>query len=60
MHGEFNYLRATGYTRPLSVLPIQCNIHNKYSKMSTRKMLVMITPKCEFVAFVKLHDIPLL
>jgi len=46
--GEFNYLRAKGYTRPLSVLQIRCMIRNKYSKMSVRRMLEMIMPKHTF------------
>jgi len=46
--GEFNYLCANGYTRPLSVLQIWCMICNKYSKMSVHRMLAMTTPKCKF------------
>ena len=43
--GEFNFLRTKGYTRPLSVLQIQSNVRNKYSKMSLQKMLALISPK---------------
>ena len=43
--GEFNFLRAKGYTRPLSVLQVRSNVRNMYSRMSLRKMLGMITPK---------------
>ena len=30
--GEFNFLRAKGYTRPLSVLQVHSNVQNLYSK----------------------------
>ena len=43
--GEFNFLRAKGYTRPLSVLQVRSNVRNLYSRMSLHKMLGMITPK---------------
>ena len=39
------FLRAKGYTRPLSVLQVRSNVRNMYSRMSLRKMLGMITPK---------------
>ena len=41
---EFNYLQAKGYARPLSVLQIRSNIHNKYSRISLHRMLDKITP----------------
>ena len=44
-NGEFNYLRAKGYTRPLSVLQIRAEVRAKYSKMSQRMMKAMLTPK---------------
>lgn len=45
-NGEFNYLRrAKGYTRPLSVLQIRAQVRQKYSRMSQRVMLAMLTPK---------------
>ena len=43
--GEFNFLRAKGYTCPLSVFQVRSNVRNLYSRMSSRKMLGMITPK---------------
>ena len=43
--GEFNFLRAKGYTGPLSVFQVRSNVRNLYSRMSSRKMLGMITPK---------------
>ena len=43
--GEFIFLRAKGYTRPLSVLQVHSNVRNLYSRMSLRKMLGKITPK---------------
>lgn len=43
--GEFNFLRAKGYTRPLSVLKVRSNVRNLYSRMSLHKMLGMISPK---------------
>ena len=43
--GEFNFLCAKGYTRPLSVLHIRSRVWNIYSRMSVRKMLTLITPK---------------
>ena len=43
--GEFNYLRTKGYTRPLSVLKIRCDIRNKYSRLSRKRLLAMLTPK---------------
>lgn len=43
--GEFNFLRAKGYTHPLSVLHIRSTVRNMYNRMSVRKMLTLITPK---------------
>ena len=45
--GEFNYLRTKGYTRPLSVIQIRCNVRNKYcnSRLSHGKLIAMLTPK---------------
>ncbi len=39
------YLRAKGYTCPLSVLQIRAEVRAKYSKMSQRMMKAMLTPK---------------
>ena len=43
--GEFNYLRMKGYTRPLSVLQVRSDVRKKYSKLSSKKLLAMLTPK---------------
>ena len=45
-NGEFNYLRRKGYTRPLSVLQIRNDVRVKYSKLSQKTLLAMLTPKC--------------
>ncbi len=33
-----------GYTRPVSVLRIKSTVKDKYSRMSVKKLLTMITP----------------
>ena len=43
--GEFNYLRRRGYTRPLTVLQIRADVRKKYSKLSHKKLVAMLTPK---------------
>ena len=43
-NGEHNELRATGYTRPVSVLKIKASVKTKYSRMSAKKLFMMITP----------------
>ena len=43
--GEFNYLHMKGYTRPLSVLQIRSDVRKKYSKLSSKRLLAMLTPK---------------
>ena len=48
--GEFNYLRMKGYTRPLSVLQIQADGRRKYSRLSSKKLLAMLTPKSKFMS----------
>jgi len=48
--GEFNYLRLKGYTRPLSVLQIRSDVRRKYSKLSSKKLSAMLTPKSMFLA----------
>jgi len=42
--GEFNYLCMKGYTRPLSVLQIRADVCRKYSRLSSKKLLAMLTP----------------
>ena len=46
-NGEYNVFRSKGYTRPLSVLRIEADVRQKYTKMGQQKMLNMLTPKCE-------------
>ena len=43
-NGEFNELRCTGYTRPLSVLKIKADVRAKFARMRVPKMQRMITP----------------
>lgn len=43
-NGEHNELRCTGYTRPVNVLKIKSDMRAKYSKMSVKKLMRMITP----------------
>ena len=35
-NGEFNSMRAKGYTRPLSILAVRSQVRNKYARMSWR------------------------
>ena len=44
-NGEFNYMRSKGYTRPLSVLQIRTDVHNKYNKIKAETLLNMLTPE---------------
>ena len=43
-NGEFNSLRAKGYTRPISIFAIRSQIRNKYARMSHKAMASMLTP----------------
>ena len=43
--GEYNSMRNKGYTRPLSVLQIRSTIRAKYSRLSKKVMLEMLTTK---------------
>ena len=43
-NGEFNYFRTKGYTRLLSVLKIQTDARNAYSRAKEDVMLSMLTP----------------
>ncbi len=47
-NGEFNSMRATGYTRPLSVLSIRSTVRAKYGRLSEKTMLAMLTPKGKY------------
>jgi len=42
-NGEFNEFRGMGYTRPLSILRIRANARTKYSKMSKKILVQMMT-----------------
>ena len=44
-NGEYNSMRNRGYTRPLSVLQIRSTTRAKYSRLSKKAMLEMLTPK---------------
>ena len=46
-NGEYNSMRANGYSRPLSVLQIKVNARKKYSRMGKKAMIDMLTPKSE-------------
>ena len=46
--GEFNELRAVGYTRPLSIFKVRANVRAKYAKMGKMKLMKMITVNCEY------------
>ena len=41
--GEFNSLRAKGYTRPISMFVVRSQVQNKYAKMSHKAMASMLT-----------------
>ena len=43
-NGEFNSLRAKGYTRPLSIFAVRSQVRNKYARMSHKAMVSMLTP----------------
>ncbi len=43
--GEYNSMITKGYTRPLSWLQIRSTIRAKYSRLSKKVMLEMLTPK---------------
>lgn len=43
-NGEYNELRQSGYSRPLSVLKIKSDVRAKYLKIGEKKLLDMITP----------------
>lgn len=47
-NGEFNHMRAKGYTRPLSVLQVRAVIRAKYARKSQRTMLAMLTPQRKY------------
>ena len=43
-NGEFNSLRAKGYTRPLSIFEVHSQVRNKYARTSHKAMASMLTP----------------
>ena len=53
-NGEHNVLRATGYTRPVSLFKIRSSVRAKYAKMSAKKLHSMITPVGMFWHILKL------
>ena len=50
-NGEYNSMRAQGYSQPLSVLQIRADTRRKYSSMGKKTMIDMLTPKRK----IKLH-----
>ena len=44
-NGEFNSLRCTGNTRPLTILQLKANCRAKYGAMGKQKMRAMLSPK---------------
>ena len=47
--GKFNYLCLKGYTRPLPMLKIHSDVCKKYSKLSSKKLYAMLTPKSMYL-----------
>ena len=48
-NGEWNSLRSKGNSRPLSIFEVRSLARRKYSHLSTKRMIGMLTPKCESV-----------
>ena len=46
---EWNLLRTKGYSRPLSIFQICADVRSKFSHMSLKRMIAMITPQCMLV-----------
>ena len=49
--GEWNSLRTKGNSRPLSVFQIRADVRSKYSHMSMKRMVEMITPICTWMLY---------
>ena len=48
-NGEWNSLRSKGNSRPLSTFEVRSLVRRKYSHLSAKRMIGMLTPKCELV-----------
>ena len=48
-NGEWNSLRSKGNSRPLSIFEVRSLARRKYSHLSAKRMIGMLTPKCESV-----------
>ena len=44
-NGEYNSMRNRGYTRPLSIFQIRSDVRAKYSRLSKKTMLDMLSPE---------------
>ena len=44
-NGEYNSMRAKGYTRPLSIFQIRAAARKKFSSIGRKSMLAMLTPR---------------
>ena len=44
--GEWNSLYTKAYSRPLSIFHICADVKYKFSCMSLKRMIAMITPQC--------------
>ena len=55
-NGEYNSMRANGYSRPLSVLQIKADARKKYSKMGKKSMVDMLTPKSMYIIYIIYRD----
>ena len=47
-NGEFNSLRVKGNTRPVSIFEIRRLSRKKYSQFGFKRLIAMLTPKCEY------------
>ena len=48
-NGEWNSLRSKGNSRPLSIFEVRSLARQKYSHLSAKRMIGMLTPKCKSV-----------
>ena len=48
---EWNSLRSKGNSRPLSIFEVRSLARRKYSHLSAKRMIEMLTPKCESVDY---------
>ena len=56
-NGEFNTLRARGYSRPVSILQVRADVRAKYAKIKQSVLKSMLTPlrKCVFLEAQQIH-----